>query len=65
MHFIAMIMIGKFKPVPQGHLYTLTVINMLMNYAWCIQLHTKEAVEFVYTYLVNAYSNFGGSHKFC
>ena len=35
---------------------------MLPKYTWCILLYTKEADEVVYTYLVNIYSTFGGSH---
>ena len=40
MHLIAMDFIGEFTPLPQGHQYALTVINMLTNYTWCIPLYT-------------------------
>ena len=43
MHFIAMVVIGKFKPSPQGYQYVLTVMNKLTNYTWCMPLHIKEA----------------------
>ena len=42
-HFIVMDLIGTFEPSPQGHQYTLTVIDVLTNYTWCIPLFTKEA----------------------
>ena len=48
MHFIAMDLIGKFKLLPQGHQYALAVIDMLMNYTWCIL--PKEADNMVHYY---------------
>ena len=63
MHFIAMDLIGKFKPLPQGHQYALVLIDVLANYTWCIALYTKEADKEAHVYLVNIYSKFGGLHK--
>ena len=54
---------GKFKPLPPGHEYALTVIDMLTNYTLCIHLHTKEANEIGYAYLVYLYYMFDGLHK--
>ena len=51
MHFIVMDLVGMFKPLPQGHEYTLTVIDVLMNDTWCIPLFTKETDEVVHAYL--------------
>ena len=56
MHFIAMDLIGKFKPSSQGHQYALTVNDMLTNYTWCMLLFTEEADKVVHAYLVNVYS---------
>ena len=61
-HFIVIDLIGKFKPLHQGHHYAFTIIGMLMNYTWCIPLGTRVA-DIVHTYLVNVYCKFGGSHK--
>ena len=55
MHFIVMGVIGKLNLLPQGHQYVPTVIDMLMNYTWCVKLNTEEADELVHTYLVNIY----------
>ena len=55
--------IGKFKPSPKGHHYALTVIDILMNYTWCMVLFTKRADDVAHAYLVNVYSKFGGSCK--
>ena len=63
MHFSVMDLIGKFKLVPQGHQNTLTVIDILMNYTWCIPLFAIEADIVVHVYLVNVYSKFGGLHQ--
>ena len=63
MHFIMMDLRSKFLVLPQGHQYTLTVIDILMNYTWCIQPNTKEAAEVVHTYSVHTYSKFGRLHK--
>ena len=43
MHFMMINLIGKLKLPPQGHQYSLPVIDMLINYAWHTPLHTKEA----------------------
>ena len=43
MHFTALDLIGRFKMSPQGHLYVLTIIDMLTNYKWLLLLFTKEA----------------------
>ena len=48
MHLIAIDLIGKFKPLPQGHQCALTVIDMMINNTLCIVLHTKEADEVVH-----------------
>ena len=64
MHFIVMNLIGKFKPLPQGHQHALNVIDMLTIYTWCIPLFTKEVDEVVHAYLVHVYSTLCGSHKF-
>ena len=50
-------LIGKFETLPQRHQYTLTVIDMLMNYTLNIPLYTKEAYIVVQTYLVYAHFN--------
>ena len=64
MHFIVIDLKGfRFKPLPQGHQYTLTVIDMLTNYTCCIPLVTKEPDRVVQAYLVNVYSQFDGSQK--
>ena len=42
MHLIVIKLIGKFKLSPQGYQYALTVIDMMMNYKWCIPLFTKK-----------------------
>ena len=63
MHFIAIDLIGTFKPSPQGHQYVLTVINMITNCTWCMLLFTKETNEVVHAYLVHMYSKFCGSHE--
>ena len=64
MHFLEIDLIGMFKPLPQGHQYALTVIDMFTNYTWCILLFVKEADEVVHTYIVNMYSKLIGLHKF-
>ena len=56
-------LIDKFKPLPRVPQYALTVKDMQTNYTWCIPLHAKEAYKVVYTYLINVYFKFGGSHK--
>ena len=43
-------LIGKFNLSLQGHQYALAVIDILMNYIWCILLHTKDADKVVHTY---------------
>ena len=63
MHFIMMDLIVKFKLSPQGYQYVFTVIDMLVSYAWYIPLYVKGTDEVVHLYLVNIYSEFGGSHK--
>ena len=63
MYLIAVDLIAKFKPLCQGHQYSLTVIDMLTSYPWYILLYPKEADKVVHTYLVNIYSTFGGLHK--
>ena len=62
MQLTVMDLIDKFKLFPQGYQYTITVIDLMINYTWCIPLHATED-EVVHTYLVNVYSTFGGSHK--
>ena len=62
MHFIAMDLIGKFKPSSQDHQYALTAIDMLKNYTMCMLLHTTDCNEVVHAYLVNIYLKFGISH---
>ena len=42
MHLIAMGLIGKFKPSPQGHQYALTVRDMLMKYTWSILMELTK-----------------------
>ena len=53
MHFIVMDVIGKFKPLPQGHQFALIEMAILTNYTCFIPLLTKEADEVVHTYLVS------------
>ena len=43
------------QTVTAGTLVCLTVTDMLMNYTWCMLLHTKQADKFVHTYLVKMY----------
>ena len=49
MCFIVVDIIGTFKLLPLGHQYTLTVLDMLMNYTSYLLLYTKEADEVVHT----------------
>ena len=56
-------LIGRFKTLPKGHQYSLTVIHMLTNYTWCFLLQTKEAYKVAYAYLVNNYPKFGVLHE--
>ena len=56
---------NKFKSSSQGHQHTLTVIDRLMSYTWCITLYTNDADEVVHAYLVHEYSKFCRSHKIC
>ena len=53
MHLIMMDLMGKFKPSPPGHQYALTVIDMLMNYTWCILFYTKETDNVLHAYVVH------------
>ena len=62
MQFTAMGLIGKFKTLSQGHQFTLTIIDMLTYYTWCLLLFIK-ADKVGHEYLVNGYSKFDGSHK--
>ena len=59
MHFIVMDLIGKFKPLPHWHWYSLTVIDILINYTGCILVFMKEADKVVHAFFVNVYSKFG------
>ena len=59
MHFIAVDLIGKFKPSPQ----VLNVFCMLTDYTWFIVLFTRKPDEVVHTYLVYMYSKLSGSLK--
>ena len=63
MYFIVIDLTSTFKLLPQGHQSALTVIDMLMNYTWCIWLFTEESDKVVHARLINMYSRFGGSHK--
>ena len=54
---------GKFKLLHQGHQYALTVIDVLTNYTWYIQLPSKGAYEVVHTYIINTCSKLGGWHN--
>ena len=48
-------LIYKFKLLPQGHQYALTIIDILMYYTWCITIYNKEADEVMLTYVVNMF----------
>ena len=63
MNFITIDLIDDFKMSPKGYQYVLTVIDMLMNYTWCILSYTKKDDEVVHTYLGNVYSKFGRSQN--
>ena len=63
LHFTVMTLISKFKLLLQEHKCALTVIDMLMNYTWCVLLCIKKAAKVVYANLVNVYSKFDVLHK--
>ena len=54
-HFILMDVIGKLEFSAKGHQFVLTVIDMLMNYTWCVPLYYKENDKVVQTFLANIY----------
>ena len=62
---MVMDMIDKFKSLPQGCQYALTVIDILMKYSWYILLHTKEADKVVHAYSFMYTLNLRGCMKFC
>ena len=64
MEFICMDLIGEFyQPTSRGHMYTLTVIDMLTGFVFCAPLKTKRAEEVIQTYLNEVYYRSGGSRK--
>ena len=52
MEFICMDLIGEFyPPTSRGHMYTLTVIDMLTSFVFCVPLKTKRAEEVIQIYI--------------
>ena len=52
LHFITMDIIGKVKLSPQGHQYTFTLIDQLINYMLYTLMHTTKADEAMHASVV-------------
>ena len=62
--FICMDIIGEFyPPTSRGHIYALTVMDMLMGFVFCAPLKSNKAEEVTQTYLNEVYYRFGGFRK--
>ena len=63
MEFICVDLIGEFYPTSRGNRYTLTVMDMLISFVFCVPLKSKKAEEVIQAYLNEVYYRFGGSRK--